>query len=327
MPAEWQPHERCVMAWPTVERAVFWDGLVDQARGAWADVANAIVQFEPVTMIANAPDLGRCVELCAPEVEVIAIPIDDCWTRDSGPIVMTSLNGQRVGAHFGFNAWGSKFPTYANDAAMPVALCEHLGLARKQAPFILEGGSVAVDGNGLLVTTERCLLNPNRNPHLSKAEIESLLCDWLGVSTVVWLSDGIVEDDGTDGHIDNVVAFVGPGECVLQGCDDPTNPNHAQASDNRQRLEAAGIVVHELPVLPYATVNGQDWPVPYLNFYVANGGIVVPVNDHAADSDTLAMIETLLVGRRAVGVPGAILAAGGGGVHCITQQIPVVLPG
>jgi len=312
------------MAWPTVERIEFWGGLLPAARVAWAEVAKAIAQFEPVTMIANAEDLADASAMCGANVEVINILIDDSWTRDSGPVVVKSPSGTRVAAHFGFNAWGSKFATYENDAAMPKALCEHLGVNREVAPFILEGGSIAVDGSGLLVTTERCLLNPNRNPHLSKEQIEDLLRDWLGVSEILWLRDGIVEDDGTDGHVDMVVAFVGERECVLQGCDDSSNPNSKQAAENRQRLEGAGVKVHELPVLPYATVNGTQHVVSYVNFYPANGGIVVPVTGIEHDAHALATLQALMPGRRAVGVPGAIVGAGGGGIHCITQQIPAV---
>jgi agmatine deiminase len=190
--------------------------------------------------------------------------------------------------------------------------------------MVLEGGSVAVDGAGTLVTTERCLLNPNRNPQMSRAEIEHTLTASLGVDRIVWLADAIAEDDGTDGHVDNVVAFSAPGHALLQGCAEPDNPNRAIAGDNRRRLEAAGVVVTEIPVLPYAEfANGsRRISVPYLNFYALNGALLVPTVDDLADADALATIGEQYPGREIIAVPGAVLAHGGGGVHCITQQVP-----
>jgi agmatine deiminase len=201
-------------------------------------------------------------------------------------------------------------------------LAAHLGLPCHDAPFVLEGGAVAHDGCGTLVTTERCLLNPNRNPGLDRRGIERLLGDWLGAERVVWLTDAIAEDDGTDGHVDNVVAFFAPGRALLQGCDDAENPNHAIACDNRARLEAAGIEVVEVPVLPYATIGGARLPVPYVNLYPCNGAVVVPVAGHAADADVLDVVRDCYPGRDVLAVRGEVLAYGGGGVHCITQQVP-----
>jgi len=188
---------------------------------------------------------------------------------------------------------------------------------------VLEGGSIAVDGAGTLVTTERCLLNPNRNPQLSRADIERRLCTSLGVDRIVWLADAIAEDDGTDGHVDNVVAFTAPGRVLLQGCRDAENPNHAIATDNRKRLDAAGIEVTEIPDLPYARVgNSRLLPVPYVNVYALNGAVLLPTTGAATDPDALAIVTGQYPGREVVEVPGAVLAHGGGGVHCITMQVP-----
>jgi agmatine deiminase len=181
---------------------------------------------------------------------------------------------------------------------------------------------VAVDGNGTVVTTERCLLNPNRNPALTRRKIDSALERALGATTVVWLADGIAEDEGTDGHVDNVVAFFAPGRCLLQGCDDPANPNHAVARANRDALERVGIEVTEVTVLPYADVGGAHVPVPYVNLYPVNGAVLVPVTGSAADRAALDLIGTCYPGREVLGLPGAVLAYGGGGVHCITQPVP-----
>jgi agmatine deiminase len=189
--------------------------------------------------------------------------------------------------------------------------------------MVLEGGSIAVDGSGTLVTTERCLLNPNRNPGMTRGDIERMLCAALGVDRVVWLADAIAEDDGTDGHVDNVVAFTAPGRVLLQGCADPDNPNHAIAADNRKRLDAADIDVVELPHLPYARVGASRLlPVPYANVYALNGAVLVPTTGAATDADALAIVAEEYPGREVIEAPGAVLAHGGGGVHCITMQVP-----
>ena len=225
--------------------------------------------------------------------------------------------------HFRFNVWGEKYAPYDRDATIGARIADRLGLPVTEVPLVLEGGSIALDGAGTLVTTERCLLNPNRNPGMTRAEIERVLGAALGVDRVVWLADGIAEDLETDGHVDNVVAFVAPGHAVLQGCADPANPNHAIAADNRVRLEAAGIAVLEVPTLPYVDLGGARIPVPYVNWYVANGVVVVPVTGAATDAAMLALVGAQYPGRVVVPVDGSVLAYGGGGVHCITQPVPV----
>jgi agmatine deiminase len=323
MPAETAPHERTLMAWPTAKRQhAVWKGQLDVARAVYADVAAAVAAHEPVTLVATPGEAAGAERRASAGVEVVALPIDDAWMRDVGPIVVVAPDGTRHAVHFRFNAWGHKYDEYAADARIAHEVAALLALPVHDAPFVLEGGSIAVDGEGVLVTTERCLLNPNRNPELTRAAIEQALRAWLGATEVVWLPDGIAEDDETDGHVDNVVAFVSPRRALLQGCDDPANPNHAIAAGNRRRLESAGIEVVEIPVLPYATVAGARVPVPYVNVYPANGIVVVPTTGHAADGDVLALIAEQYPGRGAIAVPGAVLALGGGGVHCITQQVP-----
>jgi agmatine deiminase len=250
------------------------------------------------------------------------MPIDDSWLRDSGPIVVCAPDGARHAVHFRFNAWGEKYTPYTDDAAVGARLAEHLGLPVHEAPFVLEGGSIAVDGAGTIVTTERCLLNSNREVGRTRGAVETVLGEWLGAVEVVWLADGIAEDDETDGHVDNVVAFVAPGRVLLQGDADPHGANHANAADNRNRLRAAGLEVVDVPVLPYAEVARRRFPVPYVNFYVANGVVLVPVTGAPSDAAALELIGTQYPGREIVGVPGAVLAYGGGGVHCITQPVP-----
>jgi agmatine deiminase len=248
------------------------------------------------------------------------MPIDDSWSRDSGPIFVVD-DGRRVGVDFGFNAWGEKFHPYDQDAEYAHRVLEHLGEERRDArDFVLEGGSIAVDGEGTLITTEQCLLQPSRNPSLGRDEIEARLKAELGVERVVWLGQGLIEDTDTDGHVDNICAVVEPGRVLLQTVPEG-NRNSESCAENAQRLRAAGLDVVELELLPY---SAPDTVVPYVNFYVCNGALIVPVSDPETDDEALARLGALYSGREVVGVPGRTLAYGGGGVHCITQQVPAV---
>jgi agmatine deiminase len=329
MPAEWAPHERTIMCWPA--RESMWGERFVQAKADHAAVANAIAAFEPVLMAAHPSQEAEARAACAAEVEVVAIPIDDSWARDSGPIFVAG-GDRRAGVHFGFNAWGEKFHPYADDAAFGERVLEHLGEERLDATgFVLEGGSIAVDGEGTLITTEQCLLNPNRNPGLEREQIEALLADYLGVEIVIWLPHGLVEDNDTDGHVDNVAAFAGPGRVLLQTVADPASPNYEPLQENLERLRAATdargrrLEVVQLDVLPASDVRGLPGCVPYTNLYVANGAVIVPVcgDDPDRDHEVLGMLASLFAPREVVAVPGRMLAEGGGGVHCITQQVPL----
>ncbi len=320
MPAEWAPHERTIMCWPA--RESMWQERFAQAEADHAEVANAIAAFEPVLMAADPKHAAQARRLCGESVEVVEIPIDDSWARDSGPIFVTG-DGERAGVQFGFNAWGEKFTPYADDAQFATRVLETLGETRRDAThFVLEGGSITVDGEGTLITTEQCLFEEHRNPQFAREEIEAELRAHLGVERVIWLGRGLVEDDDTDGHVDNICAFVAPGKVVLQTVADEANPNYEHCQDNLRRLRDAGLEVVELPWLPY--VDGEEPPVvvPYTNFYICNGGLIVPTCGAETDADALALIASLYPGREAVAVPGETLALGGGGVHCITQQVP-----
>jgi agmatine deiminase len=256
-------------------------------------------------------------------VELFAVALDDSWARDSGPIFVTDGAGRRAGVHFGFNAWGEKFHPFADDAAFGARVLEHLGIERVDATdFVLEGGSIAVDGAGTLVTTEQCLLHPNRNPRLGRDEIGARLREHLGAERVLWIGQGLVEDDDTDGHVDNVCAFVEPGRVLLQTAPSSADPNHEPAQENARRLRAAALEVEELELLPRLAWGGPPTVVPYTNFYVCNGAVIVPTADPETDDEALRRIGALYPGREVIGVPGATLAKGGGGVHCITQQVP-----
>ncbi len=216
---------------------------------------------------------------------------------------------------------GEKFLPWDHDAAVGGLIAAALGDPVVSAPMVLEGGSIAGDGAGDLLTTEQCLLNPNRNPDLSRDQVESSLSRYLGVERIIWLGQGLTEDRDTDGHVDLIAAFIGPQRVLLQTVE-PENPNFAGCEDNRARLSSAGIEVTELPFLPYTEVQGERIAVSYMNFYLCNGGVIVPVTGNDTDGDALGIIAAAYPDREVVPVPGAVIAFGGGGPHCITQQVP-----
>jgi agmatine deiminase len=319
-PAEWEPHERTLMGWPC--RVDLWGPTLLQARADYAAVANAIAQFEPVTMIANpGADGADARAACGAGVNVLELGLDDSWLRDCGPIYVADAGG-RLGVHFGFNAWGEKFPPWDRDAAVGRLVAEALGDRVVAAPIVLEGGSVLGDGEGTLLTTEQCLLNPNRNPSLTREQIEDTLRSFLAVSRILWLGQGLVEDRDTDGHIDLIAAFHGREQVLLQTVG-AGNPNFEACAENRARLRAAGIAVTEMPFLPYIEVAGETVAASYMNFYICNGAVIVPVTGADSDAEALEIIATAYPQREIVPVPGAVLAYGGGGPHCITQQVPL----
>jgi agmatine deiminase len=321
MPAEFAPHERTLMAWPA--RPSLWERRYEQAKADYAEIANAIAAFEPVLMIADPAEAAEARDACGAGVEVAEIPIDDSWIRDSGPVFVLDGAGRRAGVDFAFNAWGEKFDPYDDDAEMAARVLAHLGEERIDASdLVLEGGSIAVDGGGTLITTEQCLLHPTRNPGLSPDQIARRLQEALGVEKVVWLGQGLIEDLDTDGHVDNLCAPIAPGRVLLQTVADESNPNWASARENAARLQAAGLEVVELPLLPYVDHDGPPTVVPYTNFYLCNGALIVPVTGQESDEEALALLGGLYPGREVVPVPGVTLALGGGGVHCITQQVP-----
>jgi agmatine deiminase len=325
MPAEWAPHERTLIAWPAREEA--WRGAtIEQARDAHALIVAAIAAFEPVTLVvdpAHVADARRRVT--GENVELFEAPLDDSWLRDSGPLIVTGPAGRRAGIDFRFNAWGGAFTPYDKDAAIAARLLAHLGIERFASPLVLEGGAIAVDGTGRLVTTEQCLLNRNRNPLLQREEIERELSVHLGVEQVVWLGRGLVEDVDTDGHVDNVCAFLAPRRALVQVAPDDADPNAVALEENARRLIEAGVEVERWELLPRATrADGSVVAIPYTNLYLCNGAAIVPLGEQDADVDAEALrrLGALLPDREVVGVPGRVLAFGGGGVHCITQQVP-----
>lgn len=320
LPAEWEPHERTLMGWPC--RQELWGEAIAQAREDYATVANAIGAFEPVTMIANpGADAGQARKACSAAVEIVELPLDDSWLRDCGPIYVRTDDGGRVAIHFGFNAWGERFRPYDHDAEVGALISRRLGDEVRSVPMVLEGGSVTCDGAGTLLTTEQCLLNPNRNPSMSRQQIEETLIEHLGLERVVWLGQGLIEDRDTDGHVDLIAAFSDPGRTLLQTVRGD-NPNYENCQENLRRLADAGIDAVEMPHLAYVEVAGETIGGSYMNLYVCNGAVIVPVFGVPSDAEALAIIAGAYPGRDVIPVPGALLAYGGGGPHCITQQVP-----
>jgi agmatine deiminase len=327
MPGEFEPHQRTVMCWPAREE-IYPGALLAEAEEAHAELARTIARFEPVTMIADMGAGERADAMCGGGVDVVEIPLDDSWLRDTGPVYV-HRDGQLVGLDFLFNGWGEKFEPWDADADVAARWTEHAGHPRRPVAVVFEGGSISVDGAGTLVTTTQCLMHPNRNPDLTQRDIEAVLAEELGATTVLWLPHGLALDADTDGHVDNVAAFARHGVLVMQGCDDRAEDDWVRMDVNRRVVQGAhdargeGIDVVQVPVLPFVEREGRRLAVPYLNYYVGNGFVVVPVCGHRADADMVAIIAEQYPGRETLPVPiGEILAFGGGGIHCITQQVP-----
>ncbi len=325
MPAEWERHDRCWMAWPC--RAELWKERLSGAQTAYAEVAQAIAAFEPVSMIARAEDAATAAQLCGDRIEIVQMAIDDSWTRDFGPTFLRRADGAIAGCTWRFNAWGGKYRSYANDATLAQRLLERLKLRRFDAAFILEGGAIHSDGEGTVLTTESVLLNQNRNPRIDRAEMEALLREWIGARQVIWLPGGLADDE-TDGHVDNVACFAAPGVVLAQCCSDPSDADYDILTANLQVLDSsrdsAGrllqVVTIEQP--EPQVLHGARLPRSYINFYVANGGVVMPAFGCREDSDAVRVAADLFPDRAIIQVPADPIVVGGGGIHCITQQQP-----
>lgn len=331
MPAEWEPHERCLIAWPTRTRA-YWGEYYGLAQQTYAAVAQAVARFEPVTIIARPGEGTEARGACGTDgIDVVELPLDDSWIRDSGPIFLRRPDGARAAADFAFNSWGERYLPYGDDARLGERLAGHLGVPRFATPMVLEGGSITVDGEGTLITTESCLLHPSRNPNLTKDQIEQELKDFLGVDKVIWLASGLGpgEDPDTDGHVDGVAAFIGPARVMLHMVRDQRHPDFANLQENRRRLDTTDargrpleIVELDLRAAP-VRVDCRNIIETYVNLYQANGAVIVPTAGNADDLRALDLLGEIFAGREVVGVPTPVLGYGGGGIHCITQQVPV----
>lgn len=326
MPAEWAPHQRCWMAWPS--RADQYSARLPSMQRAYARVAQAIRQFEPVTMLASPEAAAEAARLCGPEITVLPFDIDDAWLRDSGPSFLRHASGRRAGVSWRFNAWGGKHEPWDKDDALAGSLLERLGLPCYRSPLILEGGAFHVDGEGTLLTTESCVLNPNRNPDWSKEEAEAEIKQALGVEKVIWLPGDPGEKE-TDGHVDGLACFVRPGVVLVETNPYPDDPHSAVLRENLKALlgqrDARGRKLEFLFIeeAADAQATSEIFSRSYINFYLANGGVVMPGFGIEADSRIREVVEAAFPDRRVVQVDISDIAPGGGGIHCITQQEPL----
>src|SRR6201996_2115747 len=328
MPAEWEPHAGCWMAWP--ERPDNWREGAAPAQAAYVAVASAIAASEPVTVAASDGQFERARAALPDAVRVVEVPTDDAWLRDTGPTFVVDRRGGRRGVDWRFNAWGGAdggpYTSWERDDRVAATVLEVEGDERYRAPLILEGGAIHVDGEGTVLTTEQCLLNPNRNPTLGRQEIEAALHAYLGTEKVIWLGEGVFEDE-TDGHVDNLAAFARPGVVLLTWEEDPADPQHARSVDALARLEAATdargrrfeVIKVPAPRPPATTdeeaagVASSHDAVPrrggdrlagsYVNFYIANSRIVFPLLDPERDEEARAILAEQFPDREVVGVP------------------------
>jgi agmatine deiminase len=349
MPGEFEPHEGCWMIWP--ERQDNWRWGAKPAQAAFAAVAEAINESEPVTVGVSDGQFEHCRTILSPSIRVVEISSDDAWVRDTGPTFLVNDAGGLRGVDWHFNAWGGMegglyFP-WDRDERVARKILEIEGAGRYRAPLVLEGGSIHVDGEGTILSTEECLLNHNRNPGLSREEIEAALFEHLGAERIIWLGDGVFNDE-TDGHVDNLACFAAPGVVVLTWTDDESDPQHAISRDALQRLQRARdargreLEVIRIPSPGPLTITeeeaagvdvaegtkprraGDRMAGSYANFYIGSSRIVFPLLDPRFDDAAREILAGCFPGREIVGIPAREILLGGGNIHCITQQVPLV---
>ena len=322
MPAEWQTHARCWMAWPCRE------GFNSEATCRnYAEVAKVISSFEPVSMVVHPRDREMAQAVLGNDIECVEIPIDDGWFRDNGPNFLITDHGDVAAACFAFNAWGGNYEPFDDDAQAGPRLLSQLGLRMFQSGMTAEGGGITVDGEGTLITTETCFLNPNRNPGWSKDEVEAELCRMLGVTKVLWIPGDPYEDE-TNGHVDGLAAFVAPGRVLVEAALDSAHPRYDILMENRRALEgqtdAMGRALDLIFIEDAWQCDGGDrFCTSYINSYIANGAVIVPSYGLPADDRARAIYQQLFPQREVVSLRIDDIAPGGGGIHCITQQQPV----
>ena len=332
MPPEWAPHGRCWLAWPA--RSDVWGAeRLAAARQVCADVARAIADFEPVTVVARPQLTAEASLQLGQGISVAPMAHDECWMRDTGPTFLTDGGSRLAGVDWRFNGWGERSPAWEQDAGLARAVLERIGAPRYEAPVVLEGGAFHVDGEGTCVVCAESLLDPRRNPGLGRAEMEAVLRDYLGVETVIWLEAGLV-DDPSGGHVDNLACFARPGVVLALVSRDPNDDNHPILEDNLARLRAATdargrtleVLEVEQPARRTREESGRRLPLSYINFYLANGAVIAPMFDDAKDKGARAAISTAFPDRQLVPIDASDLVYGGGGIHCITQQQPALAP-
>ena len=348
MPGEFEPHEGTLMIWPW--RPGSWNYGAKAARAAFAEIAEAIAAYEQVYLFVRPQDKASAQELLSSDrIHLIEAPTEDAWARDTGATFVVNDQGGRRGIQWEFNAWGGQYDGlyshFEHDREVPERICNFLGDSFYNArPFVLEGGSIHVDGEGTVLTTEMCLLSPGRNPELSKEDIEGYLAEYLNVEKVIWIKDGI-DPDETNGHIDDVACFVAPGEVACIWTEDKDNPFYQAAQDAYRTLSQATdakgrrLKVHKLCLTREPcrlegaeTIDAVEGTVPrengevsiasYMNFLIVNGGVILPQYGDENDALAVRQVQEMFPDREVVGVQTREVAFGGGNIHCITQQQP-----
>jgi agmatine deiminase len=325
-PAEWMPHAACWVAWPS--DAALWLENLEPARFAWTKMARAIASGERVEVLVpdGENELLARAALARVDARFHRMPYGDIWLRDTAPIFVRKLTGEVASSRFGFNGWGGKY-VLPHDAEVSARIAVLAGLREFATPWILEGGSIDVDGEGTCLTTRQCLLNQNRNPQLDALGIQEGLQEQLGVTHTIWLGDGLLNDH-TDGHVDNIARFVHTGVVVCMrpsGSDDPNREAlEAIARELSQARDAKGRKLDVVRIPSPGLVEGENGPVPasYANFYIGNRAVVVPAYGTRYDDEAARMIGELFPGRSVVPVDAKAILTGGGAFHCITQQVP-----
>jgi agmatine deiminase len=320
MPPEWAPQDWLWIGFP--HDAEEWPEVLERAQEQIAAFANAVAESgqEVRLLVRNAANEARAQSLVSGAVKLERRTFGDVWLRDTGPLV----RGDGTALRCRFNGWGGKY-LMAGDQEIGAELARDAGLAVSESDWILEGGAIDGDGTGLVVTTEQCLLNPNRNPELSRAEIEARLERDLGFDRVLWLGDGLLNDH-TDGHVDNLARFVGPNRLALPRATGPDDPNAAIYADAKARAEAVGVGVAEIPSPGLITRADFIEPASYANFAITTNLVVVPTFGSLHDTDGVAAVAALFPDRATIGLPADAVLAGGGGFHCASQQMPTLTP-
>jgi len=343
MPPEWAQHLACYLVWPHNRET--WPGKFEVIPPLYADMVAAIAQFEPVRLMVN--DEAQILEIRAlireaariqkynqdatiRQIEIFYLPTNDSWVRDHGPTFVNRIDHgvpNQIALDWRFNSWGQKYGAFDLDDVVPQKLGARYGFEVTEPGIVLEGGSIDVNGAGSLLTTESCLLNPNRNPNLTRAEIEDYLKTYLGVSNILWLGDGIAGDD-TDGHIDDLARFVAPDTIVTVVEEDPADANYQVLRENLNRLRKMRdqnnreFKIETLPMPPATTHEDTRIPASYANFYLANGAVLMPTFDCPQDATASKKLAQLFPRRSIVPIPSTDLVWGLGSVHCLTQQHP-----
>ena len=320
MPPEWYPQAWLWIGFP--HDGEEWPGFLDAAQEQIASFANAVAASgqEVRLIVRDGANEARARALCSAAVKLERRVYGDVWLRDTGPLVVS--DGQRrLARRFGFNGWGGKY-IMPGDTEIGAELASSAGLGVETCDWILEGGALDSDGTGLVVTTEQCLLHPNRNPDLSRADLEARLARDLGFTRVLWLGEGLVGDH-TDGHVDNLARFVAPNVLALPRATGADDPNAAIYADAKARAEAFGVTVRDVPSPGRVEQDGRIEPASYMNFVITSKLVVVPIYGTPHDADGVAAVAELFPGREVIGIMADAVLAGGGSFHCASQQMPL----